>query len=522
MAKSDLRIDILGTTINISADEDPAYLNKLLEKYRRTIDNVQRLTGIKDPLKTAVLTGFLLSDELEKAGQGLTQNSSGSNDESAEAEKLAMGIISRLDEMVSETETIYETQIPASVFKLKNTVKHYEWGSPEWIPALLGQDNISRIPWAELWMGVNAAGPSRAAAALSAGIKKEDSPPLLSELIARDSEAMIGKTCAEKYGSLPYLFKIIAVAKPLSIQAHPSSDKAKEGFDRENAEGLPMDAPNRNYRDGRHKPELICALKPFAALCGFREKEEILSLLGIICQISGEALKTDLEKLMAALEQETENPYKAFLSEFFSIKSRELGSFMIKKQPLLERDFPEYRGEWKLCSYLASIHPADNAAIAPIFLNTLELKPGEAMYIPPGVMHAYLYGLGIELMADTDNVLRGGLTAKHVDREELLRILDFSGHKPEILQASGLSRFSYPARYEEFTLTVLKGRGDSVTYSETGPSIVFITEGSANVAVCGEKTLEIKTGESAFIPAGKETVFSGNYSAYIAVTGITA
>jgi mannose-6-phosphate isomerase len=253
MPKSELRIDILGTEISITTDEEPAYLKKLLAKYRQTIENVRQKSGLKDPLKVAVLTGFLLCDDLEKAGlRDAKINAAG------EAEELTMGIISRLDEAlkVSEPEEIYtvpasvkalETTLPdakvsarvvpnnaapVQVYKLENTVKNYDWGSPEWLPAFLGQKNLSRIPWADLWMGVNPSGPSRVV-------------PLscpLSELIDGDPEAFLGKEMAGKYGTLPFLLKIIAAAKPLSIQVHPKAEQARKGLERENREGIPLGA----------------------------------------------------------------------------------------------------------------------------------------------------------------------------------------------------------------------------------------------------------------------------------------
>jgi len=417
----------------------------------------------------------------------------------------------------------------AGIFKLQNTIKNYDWGSPEWIPALLGQKNPGRVPWAELWMGVNAMGPSVAILPM----KNEPLPSvpdasvpgnqaqLLSELIALNSEAMLGKACAGKYGNLPFLFKVIAVAKPLSIQAHPGSSHAREGFERENREGLPIDAPNRNYRDSGRKPELICALSPFAALCGFRTVQEICSLIGIILQASDGALRASLESLLSALKTEEENSreisMRAFISAFLSMDGGDLGAFMIKRQSLLERDFPTYQGEWKLCAYLASLYPKESGVIAPLFLNIIELKPGEAMYIPTGTLHSYIHGMGIELMADSDNVIRAGLTAKHVDRDELLEILDFTEYMPEILKAidnpAAPYMFSYPGQYEEFTLSVLKSNGNEVSYSETGPSVILVTEGNA---VIEPEALEMKTGESAFIPAGKKLVFSGNFKAYAA------
>ncbi|MCL2319971.1 MAG: mannose-6-phosphate isomerase, class I [Treponema sp.] len=537
MAKSDLRIEILGTSITISTGEDPGYLRMLLDKYRRTIENVQRISGLKDPLKTAVLTGFLLCDDLEKAGTrasgtGGEQNSPG---ETREAELLSL-VISRLDEAVPDAVQESSGAPSISIYKLKNAVKNYAWGSPEWLPALLGQRNLSRIPWAELWMGVNPAGPSRVVPETSGtgeGI-------LLSELIARDPSAYLGRETVKNFGKLPFLFKVEAAAKPLSIQAHPNLEQAREGFERENREGIPLDAPERNYRDSNHKPEIICALSPFAALCGFRNVQEIKTLIGILSRsCSGEsdgALKTALESLASALEREDENPLKAFIAALFGMENQArqaLGPFLKTRRDMLEKNFPQYQDEWKLCSYLASLYPDDTSAsydasasldagiIAPLYLNIIELGPGEAMYLPAGVFHAYIHGMGIELMADSDNVLRGGLTPKHVDVKELFRILNFSEYKPEILKVPGPASewYTYPAPAREFTLSVMRGSGGPLPYPETGPSIVLVTQGSAVVTgKSGGGGTELLKGESAFIPAGaeKNLTFSGTFTAYVA------
>ena len=569
MAKSDLRIDVLGTSFSITTDEEPEYLKKLLDKYRRTIENVQRISGLKDPLKTAVLTGFLLCDDLEKAGIAAPGEKTGQslNGEKKEAEILTLGMISRLDELVSAQGASQEAapeaaQVAAqdaalpqkvpqnvSVFKLQNAVKYYDWGSPEWIPELLGQKNLSRVPWAELWMGVHPSGPSRVV--LSDGTNLP-----LAELIERDPPAFLGEQTAKTSGRLPFLFKVEAAAKPLSIQAHPNREQAREGFERENRLGIPRDAPNRNYPDSNHKPEIICALSPFAALCGFRSAGEIKKL---ICFLSARAngrtaLKTRLENLVSVLESQDENPYRNFLAGLFSLETESrhaLGTFIKTQTPLLKRDFPEYRDEWELCSYFAALYPEDPSIIAPLYLNVVELAPEEAMYLPSGVLHAYIHGMGIELMSDSDNVLRGGLTSKHVDLEELFRIVDFSEYKSEIMKVPGSAPawYSYPAPTREFMLSVMHGfkenagfkesagikendssestagsdRTDGTfIYPETGPSIVLVTGGKAVITEPGKSfTTVVSKGESVFIPAGEKAnmVFSGIFTAFIAACG---
>ena len=472
MSKSDLHIDILGTSIAISADEEPEYLKAILDNYRQAVENVQRRTGLKDPLKVAVLTGYLLSDELEKAGRPDPNNR-----EPIEAEQLTLGMISRLEEIIGPL----EPKADNNVIKLQSTVKNYDWGSTEWLPAFLGQKNISRIPWAELWLQVNPSGPN--------------------------------------YGKLPLLLKILAAEKPLSIQVHPNLKQARDGFERENLEGIPLDAHNRNYRDSNKKEEIICALSPFVALCGFRRQWEIIVLMEIISKTSAESdwiLKAYTDRLVTALKEEN-NP-GTFLEELYSISGEIIKTLAlaIKKQMnLLKADYPEYKDVWDLCVYLSTLFPEDPGILAPLFLNIIELAPGEAVYIPAGIFHSYIKGMGVELMTDSDNVLRGGLTAKFVDTEEVLKVLDFSGYKPQILQApdSASMWYSYQVPTEDFSLSVMRGTGDTVSYPESDPAMLLVTEGCI---IFTENDMTVSKGEAVFVPAGKRPVLSGTFTAYIA------
>jgi len=562
MPKNDLRIDILGTSFTISTEEDSEYLDKLLSKYRQTIENVQHKTGLRDSLKLAVLTGFLLCDDLEKAG---TSPEVVETEERGEAERLALGMISRLDELFiqkashGDTENWYakhaledhgeeekevletpsppcrvpkvrrENLIANKIYKLQNTVKNYDWGSAEWIPALLGQRNISRIPWAELWMGVHPTGPSRV---VESGEEGTEPALLLSELIENDKAAFLGEEIARKYGKLPFLFKVLAAAKPLSIQVHPSREQAMEGFDRENRDGIPLIAPTRNYRDSNHKPEIICALGPFTALCGFRDAKDTSFLLQILLQALCKKeegaelkLKTGFKELVSNLEREDENPYRAFIEALFCMEKETLLCFdlLLKdRQEQLDSDFPEYGTEWRLCVYLSSLFPGDPGVLAPLYLNIVELAQGDAMHLPAGVFHAYIYGMGIELMADSDNVLRGGLTSKHVDTGELLNVLQFSAYSPEILKVPDETSpcFSYPSQSEEFVLSVIHCHESSIAHNETGPSIVLVTEGKAFVShPYSDFGIPLLKGESAFIPAGLDLIFAGTFAAYLAAPG---
>jgi mannose-6-phosphate isomerase len=384
------------------------------------------------------------------------------------------------------------------VFKLINRIKHYDWGSPEWIPRLLGRENPEGKPWAELWMGVHPEGPSE--------LLFEDRQIPLSRLL-RDNPAYLGS--AAPLGTLPFLYKLLAAARPLSIQAHPDREQARSGWERENLRGIPPDAPERNYRDSSHKPEILCALSPFKAMCGFREPEHIRFFLEAFVRTAPASLRKSMTPLEDALKTGGDAGLRAFLEALFDLPgaAREsLGAYAARFSP--GESHPESRQEWELVAYFAGLYPRDPAILSPLYLNLIKLDPGQAIYLPAGVLHAYVYGLGVELMASSDNVLRGGLTPKHIDIPELTRILMFSPFMPEILDpAAGGGEnpdfFRYPAPCGEFSLSRRWGGGKGERYAEEGPSIVLLTEGRALLSR-GGASLSLEGGESAFIAAGTE------------------
>ncbi|GHU55832.1 hypothetical protein FACS189442_3860 [Spirochaetia bacterium] len=315
------------------------------------------------------------------------------------------------------------------IFKLKNQVKHYEWGSPKWIPQLLGVENAAGEPWAELWMGVHPGAPSQALLNTGNG----NTEIALGSLIAQNPQRYLGREAEESFGTLPFLFKLLAAAKPLSIQAHPSREQARAGWRRENGQGLAPDSPNRNYKDDNHKPEIICALSPFTALCGFREPAEIAALLEYFFGAIMDGPQ-GLRGLKAALAEPGDQanpaaplPLKSFLKALFSLSAetrQELTGYILKTAGAVPADAvcpsKKFEAEWKNMVRFAELYPGDPGIIAPLYLNLLKLAPGDAIYLNAGVLHAYIDGFGVELMANSDNVLRGGLTPKHVDVDELI------------------------------------------------------------------------------------------------------
>ena len=375
---------------------------------------------------------------------------------------------------------------------LKNTIQEYDWGSRTAIAELLGDAIPSPKPQAELWMGAHPKAPSM--------VDINGRWLSLKTAIEENPVDILGKPIAEKHGkNLPYLFKVLAAAKPLSIQAHPSLSQAQEGFERENELGIPVDAPNRNYKDAMHKPECICALTPFWALNGFRKIYDIVSNMRYCCQngMAGEinALNNQpdsngLKRFFEAMMTMDSNRKKEIIQQ--AVQTAEQGS---GKDPMLE---------WVIALYKE--YPDDIGTLSPLYLNLIRLSPGEAMFLSSGRLHAYLEGLGMELMANSDNVLRGGLTPKHMDVPELLKTLDFQQKEIEILtpkQKEGGERI-YASKAEEFVLSVISVT-DAMPFSSPSVrsvEIVICTDGKAIFSDPGtDAALTLKKGESALIPA---------------------
>ena len=399
-------------------------------------------------------------------------------------------------------------------FRLHNQIKHYDWGSPDLIPRLLGLENKENLPWAEMWMGSHPGAPSMA--------EVNGSMVNLGEFIAANPEYCLGK--ARQYGGLPFLFKLLAAGKPLSIQAHPNQAQAREGFERENRAGLALDDPKRNYKDPNHKPEIICALVPFTLMCGFREPDEIHGFLRALLA-AAPPLREVFTPLVLALESGAK-PLQNFFRALFNLtkaQRQELCAAVLKAGQEAEKAMSP--NLWNLILSFAGLYPEDPAILAPLYLNLLTLSPGEAIFVRAGILHSYISGFGVELMANSDNVLRGGLTPKYVDIPELMNILDFTPYTPQILKAPSFSSrsqcvsFRYPTSCDEFSLSVMCGAQETMTFSKEGPGICIVTEGELCVSGC----LTLKKGESVFIPAGGEDSsplsFAGNYTLFAASLG---
>lgn len=319
----------------------------------------------------------------------------------------------------------------------------------------------------------------------------------LDEWIARDPLVTLGEATSERFGGeLPFLFKVLAPDRALSIQTHPDRARARAGFDRENAAGLSASAPGRSYRDPNPKPELICALTRFDALCGFHdpadirsglERLEIASLGAILQALESGGIATGFRALL-----ETDVATQREIAEAASIRAAAFAE-----------DPP-----FALVSVLAEQHPGDIGALAPIWMRLISLEPGQALFLEAGEIHTYISGVGIELMGNSDNVLRGGLTAKHVNVPELCETLTFSQTAPRVLTAEPEETGDgsvYPTSAEEFTLRVFDVSDEQpIERSSTASSaeIWLCSAGSASLTDKRyETTLELARGEAAWIPA---------------------
>jgi mannose-6-phosphate isomerase len=363
--------------------------------------------------------------------------------------------------------------------RLQNTIRDYAWGSRTAIPELTGVEPDGK-PQAELWMGAHESAPS----VLPSG----DS---LYDVVSAGPSDVLGEETAERFeGRFPFLAKLLAAAQPLSIQAHPSREQAIDGYARDEADGIPRDAADRNYKDAWPKPEILIALEPFDALVGFRPLEATVALLDALQPIGFEEL-TDLlrdGKLREAFTQfmssdrDSIRPLVAALAEACTSYAGE--AFAMERETItrLCEDFPD-----------------DPGVLAALLLNRVRLERFEAVYLPAGNVHAYLRGLGFEVMANSDNVLRGGLTSKHVDVPELVSVVDFEPLADPVLTATpvadGVS--AYETGCEYFAVHRVELDGAERTVDGVGPRIICCVAGTVD-ALGKESAVTLSAGQSAF------------------------
>jgi mannose-6-phosphate isomerase len=391
--------------------------------------------------------------------------------------------------------------------RLTGVIQPYAWGSLTAIPEFLGVEPTGQ-PQAELWFGAHPLAPSTV-----------DGEPL-DKVVAQDPVGVVGRGSVEAFGPrLPFLLKVIAAAQPLSLQAHPSREQAEAGYAREQAADVPRDAPHRTYRDGWPKPELLCALVETEALCGFREPRGTYQMFEQL----GVASALELVAPLASDDVPAAGRLRAVFSRLLRLTS-DGQSVIVEVAQAAEAakgsdDLASFaRTAWELNAY----YPGDPGVLAALLMNRITLQPGDALFMPPGNLHAYLRGGGVEIMANSDNVMRGGLTPKYVNVDELLAILDFTpgvrGLITPIEESRGVWRYPTPA--PEFALWRIEPDGQPIAIPAAGSGrVLLVTEGTL-AATSRAATLDLACGESALLTPGEDVLLTGRGTAFVGGPGI--
>lgn len=376
---------------------------------------------------------------------------------------------------------------------LSCTVMPYAWGSRTAIAELTGRPSPSEGPEAELWMGAHPMAPAQ--------VTRDGATRALSEVIAEDAERELGAGVVSAFGArLPFLLKVLAAAEPLSLQAHPTAEQARAGFEDEERRQVPKAAADRNYKDAAHKPELLCALTPFEALCGFRRVEDSLALFDALAVPELEGVLAPLRARGSERRAALGATFRAIMTASEAERARAV-SATVRACEAHRGAFPR---ECALAVRLARLYPGDPGVVSALLLNLVHLEPGEAIYLGAGNLHAYLEGVGIEIMASSDNVLRGGLTRKHVDVPELMRVLDFADGPVHPLRARSIDpdEEAWETPAAEFRLSRVHVGPRGLAREVRGPEILLCEKGAVTVRPGdGTAPVTLAAGRSAFIPA---------------------
>ncbi len=387
---------------------------------------------------------------------------------------------------------------------LENPVRAYAWGSPTAIPDLLGIASTGE-PQAELWLGAHPSAPSTALTAAG--------PVALDELISSDPAGMLGVRVVERFGPrLPFLLKVLAVERPLSIQAHPTAEQARSGYDAEDAAGVPADAVGRTYRDRCHKPELVVALSEFEALLGFREPADAQRVIG---ELGVPGLDAVAEALQGP--EGLKRAVRTLLDLAPDDGHRLAGAVTAACRERPDEPFATL-------AWIGEEHPGDPGLLVALLLEPTQLHAGQAVAVPTGTAHTYLKGLAVEAQASSDNTVRAGLTPKHVDRVELLRILRYepaAGLRLVPATGSSADEFTVPG-VPDFRLTRFRLGADRVTLPGGVPRIVLVTDGRTTLTADDTPTV-LDRGSSAFVPAEDAAVaLTGPGTAFVVGPGVDA
>jgi mannose-6-phosphate isomerase len=386
---------------------------------------------------------------------------------------------------------------------LRGAVRTYAWGSRTAIAEFTGRPVPAAHPEAELWFGAHPGDP--------AWLETDTGDVSLLQAVTADPEGQLGSTSRDRFGDvLPFLVKVLAADEPLSLQAHPSAEQAIEGYLREERLGIPVSSPVRNYRDTSHKPELLVALQSFEALAGFRPAARTVALLKALAV-------TDLDPYIELLNDQSDaDGLRALFTTWITAPQPAIdvlvSAVIDGAIQYVSSGATEFAAEAKTVLELGERYPGDAGVLASLLLNRITLAAGEALFIPAGNLHTYLRGFAVEVMANSDNVLRGGLTPKHVDVPELLRVLDFAptGEKqlrPQV-HREGLGLI-YDTPADEFAVALLTVDGEHLGHEVDassghgdiqGPQILLCAEGSMMLhAKSG--SLALQRGMAAWVAA---------------------
>ncbi|MBS9534879.1 mannose-6-phosphate isomerase, class I [Mycobacterium sp. M1] len=383
---------------------------------------------------------------------------------------------------------------------LRGAIRTYAWGSRTAIAEFTGRPVPTAHPEAELWLGAHPGDP--------AFLETPTGEVSLLDSLTADPQGQLGSAACARFGdTLPFLVKVLAADEPLSLQAHPSAAQALEGYRSEERAGVPVSSPIRNYRDTSHKPELLVALQPFEALAGFRPAARSADLLRALAV-------SDLDPFIDLLgDQSDADGLRALFTTWITAPQPDLDilvpAVLDGAIHYLNAGGAEFAAEAKTVLELGERYPGDAGVLAALLLNRVSLAPGEAIFLPAGNLHTYLHGVGLEVMANSDNVLRGGLTPKHVDVPELLRVLDFTPTTEAALRPATRvdgPELSYRTAADEFAVSRLTLDGAYLGHEvdapahHDGPQLLLATEGSVTVHA-KSSTLTLNRGAAAWVPS---------------------
>ena len=375
-------------------------------------------------------------------------------------------------------------------YLMDNVIQNYAWGSVDSIARLFDYPNPNKEPQAEIWMGAHPGGCS--------SVVYNAEKLALSTLIDQNQAHFLSAHSAKRFEGLPFLFKVLAANSALSIQVHPSKAEAEIGYEKENKLGIEFSAANRNYKDPNHKPELVYALTRYDALNGFREYADI------IANFDAADVSAIKPLLQAFKDDQTETGLERFFVAILSLEGEEkvsavsqliayAGSNSSERLPSLLLD-------------LSTQYPGDIGLFAPLMLHYITLQPGDAMYLDARTPHAYLRGTGLEVMASSDNVLRAGLTPKHIDIEELSKCTSFAAKPASTLLVDAIENhgeFNYPIPVDDFKFSIYPTAQKAIVQVSSA-EIIFAIDEVATLNHANGETITIEKGQSVFIPAASQ------------------